>query len=188
MIKKTESEIRQLLESQTLEVKKALSLMREGVVALNSMVNTDEGLGRIVFGIDPDGTVCGVEPGNLDKAQISIAQHIQSKFEPTLHCQIEVWDCEGKSLIVVAGRRAQACPYHEYNGRAFIREGSMSRQLSLVEKQNLFKRRNRDQHNGPWKCDRCGSIAGMLSAITVSDQGVRKSYNCRCGGEWWPAT
>jgi predicted HTH transcriptional regulator len=93
------------------------------------MVNTDQGIGYVVFGIDPNGIICGVDPGNLDKAQITIAQHFDNKFEPQLQLNIEIWECNSVSLIAVHGRRAPSCAYHEYDGRAFIREGSISRQL-----------------------------------------------------------
>jgi predicted phosphodiesterase len=52
---------------------------------------------------------------------------------------------------------------------------------------SLQRRRNRDLHTGPWKCDRCGAWVGVLVSFVMTDQGVRKSYACDCGGEYWPA-
>jgi hypothetical protein len=54
-------------EGQTTEFKKSLALKREAMEALCSMVNADVAWGTVIFGIEPNGTVCGVDPGNLDK-------------------------------------------------------------------------------------------------------------------------
>jgi GTPase len=77
-------------ESQTLEFKKSLSLQREGLEALCAMVNSDLAQGTVVFGIEPNGTICGIEKGNLDKAQRSLSQVLRSKFEPQLAAQIKI--------------------------------------------------------------------------------------------------
>jgi predicted HTH transcriptional regulator len=140
------------------------------------MVNADAAQGTVVFGIAPDGESVGVEPGDLDKAQRSLSQTISSKFEPRLQCTIHDAQLEGQRFVIVRSTRNRDIPYHEFDGRAFIREGTVTRQLSLPEKQSLQRSRNRNLHPGPWKCDRCGSWVGMLMSIVVTDQGVRKSY------------
>jgi len=180
------NDFKETTESQHLEFKKSLSLRKDALEALNAMVNSDAAKGCVVFGIDPQGAVVGIEPGNLDSAQQSLSQHIREKFEPALVHTIEILDCEGKVLLTIQAERSKNTPYHEYDGRAFIREGSSNRQLSLQEKKGFTKRRDRDQHNGPWKCDGCGSVVGMLMNMNVSDQGVTKSYYCDCGGSYWP--
>lgn len=51
-----------------------------------------------------------------------------------------------------------------------------------------LRRRKREQHNGPWRCDRCGSMTLMLLSGRLTDKGLEKSYTHHpCGGEWWPA-
>jgi hypothetical protein len=87
---------------------------------------------------------------------------------------------------MLQAHRNRDVPYHEFDGRAWIREGTTTRQLSAAEKQSLQRVRDRDLHNGPWKCDRCGSIAGMLASIEFGPAGPRKTYRCSCGGEYWP--
>jgi len=175
-------------ESQTLEFKKSLSLWREGLKALCAMVNCDLARGMVIFGIKRDGTVCGIEQGNLDTAQRSISQAIRSKFEPQLPAQIEVEELSGRTVLVLSAERYQGIAYYEYDGRAWIRQGTENRRLSLAEKQHLTRRRNRDTHSGPWKCDRCGALVGALYSYEVSDEGMKKTYKCKCGGEFWPAT
>lgn len=179
-------EVRKLAEVQTVEFKKSLSLRKEALKALCGMINSDSAAGTVLFGVSPDGSISGIEPGNLDSAQKKLVQNVRQKFDPPVVCNIEVLECEDKYLIRLKADRALGVSYHEYDGRAYIREGSTTRQLSYDEKQQLSKKRNRDQHNGPWRCDRCGSVVGMLFSMVVTDQGVKKSYDCRCGGEFWP--
>jgi predicted HTH transcriptional regulator len=150
------------------------------------MINTNYAKGKVLFGVAPDNSICGIEPGNLDTAQKSLVQNIRNRFDPPIMCSIEILECDDKSLILLEAERNLEVPYHEYDGRAYIREGSSNRQLSYAEKQQLLTKRNRDKHNGPWKCDRCGAIVGMLISMEITDQGVKKSYDCECGGQFWP--
>jgi predicted HTH transcriptional regulator len=184
----TNRDIIKLAETQSIEFKKSLSLQKEAFEALCGMINCDAATGLVLFGVAPDGVVIGIEPGNLDSAQRKLAQSIQQKFDPTIFPSIEVLDCEGKYLVLLKAQREKSVAYHEYDGRAYIREGTRNRQLSVTEKQRLHKRRTRDQHNGPWMCDKCSSFIGMLNQLVVTNEGVYKTYKCKCGGEFWPAT
>lgn len=173
-------------ETQTIEFKKSLSLQKEALETLCGMINTDDGRGGVLFGIEPDGRICGVEPGNLDKAQISLVNHIRQKIQPPIVCNVEILEFEEKHLILLRAERTSEIVYHEYDGRAFIRVGSSTRQLSFEEKQRYSMRRNRDKHNGPWKCSQCNSWVGVLISMDMKDGAVKKSYKCPCGGEFWP--
>jgi len=181
---------RHRVESQTIEFKKSLALRKEALEALCGMVNADVGRGTVVFGLDPKGSVVGVEPGDLDMAQRSLSDHIRNKFDPTLIHTLGLGEAEGKIVVILEAQRARGIPYHEYDGRAYIREGSTSRQLSVAEKGRLVRARDRDQHNGPWRCDTCGAMAGNLSQpiFTATPTGlqVTRGYQCGCGGEFWP--
>lgn len=57
-------EIRRLGETQTVELKKSLSLQREALEALCGMINSDSATGTVIFGVSPDGNICGVEEGS----------------------------------------------------------------------------------------------------------------------------
>jgi predicted RNA-binding Zn-ribbon protein involved in translation (DUF1610 family) len=151
------------------------------------MINADSGQGSVVFGVAPDGQVVGVESGNLDTAQRSIQQTISNKFAPPIQCTMRVLEVDSKRVILLSAQRNRDVPYHEFDGRAFIREGTATRQLNFAEKQGLQRQRNRDLHSGPWKCDRCGMRVGVFSSIVMTDQSLHKSYVCpQCGGEFWP--
>lgn len=175
-------------ESQELEFKKSLSLRREGLKALCAMVNSDLARGTVVFGIEADGTICGIEQGNLDTAQRSVSQDIRNKFEPPLVVQMQVEELTGQKVLVISAERYRDIPYHEYDGRAWVRQGTENRRLNLAEKQYLMKRRDRDTHPGPWRCDRCGKWVGVLYNFEISSGGMEKTYKCECGGQFWPAT
>jgi predicted HTH transcriptional regulator len=175
-------------EGQTTEFKKSLSLKREAMEALCSMVNADAAQGTVIFGVGPDGAICGVEPGNLDKAQLSLSQSIKSSFDPPLQTEIYTGELEGKQIVRITAQRPRSIPYHEFEGRAWIRQGSEKRLLTLAEKDHLRRMRDRAFHPGPWKCDRCGSWVGQLSIVTLTAEGPKKTYDCHCGGQFWPST
>jgi predicted HTH transcriptional regulator len=184
----TKDELRRLIETQGVERKKSLSERREGLKSLNAMVNADSATGLVLFGVAPDGVVAGIEPGDHDKAQRSLAQHIRQKFAPSVSFEIDALDCEGKCVLAVRGRREATTPLCEYDGKAFIREGSINRQLDLSEKLAIIRRRDRDQHPGPWRCDRCGSWVGQFQSVVFDGKSLRRTYECDCGGQFWPAT
>jgi hypothetical protein len=149
------------------------------------MLNTEIGAGMVLFGISPENDVVGIG-GNLDSAQRTLAQHIQQKFDPSIVCSIKIEDYKDKKILMLSAKRPNDVIYYEYDGRAFIKEGSTKRCLSYQEKQSLLSKRDRDHHNGPWKCDKCGSFVGILSSIVITKEGPKKSYKCDCGGEYWP--
>jgi len=152
------------------------------------MVNANVGQGTIVFGVDPSGSVSGIEPGNLDKAQRTLSQAITDNFDQPLSPEIWTETVEGKPVIHISAKRLRTVPYHEYAGRAWTRQGSENRQLTLSEKDHLRKCRDRSNYPGPWKCDRCGAVVGQLISMKRTDEGIEKTYNCNCGGQFWPAT
>ena len=175
-------------ESQTLELKRSLSLQDKGLEALCAMMNSDLATGIVIFGVEPNKSICGVEVGNLDTAQRSLSQTIKGKFDPSLVALLEIKEINGKTLLIISAKRDKSVPYYEYDGRAWIREGSTNRLLSLSEKQALTRQRNRDTHSGPWKCDKCGAWVGVLCSVELTDKGMKKTYKHSCGGEFWPAS
>ncbi len=183
----TPDDLRGLIETQSVECKQSLSEKREGMEALNAMVNAESAAGLVLFGVAPDHTIVGIEPGDVEKSQRSLGQHIRDKFCPMIRFEIEAVNCDSKWVLVVRAMREPHVPLCEYDGRAYIREGSAKRQLPLPEKLQLIRRRDRDQHPGPWRCSRCGSVAGQVSSMVFDGETMRRTYDCDCGGEYWPA-
>ena len=132
--------ILQIGETQSVEFKKSLSQMKEGCKALCGMLNTEVGAGMILFGISPENDVVGIG-GNLDSAQRTLAQHIQQKFDPSIIFSIQIEVYKDKKILMLSTKRANDVSYYEYDGRAFIKEGSTKRSLSTQEKKSLNNRR-----------------------------------------------
>jgi hypothetical protein len=103
-----------------------------------------------------------------------------------LRAEIKTAEHEGRQLLILSAARERSVPYHEYDGRAWIRQGSEKRQLTLSEKDCVRRTRDRAFHPGPWKCDRCGALVGQLFSVTLSESGMEKNYDCDCGGQFWP--
>ena len=183
----TREKIRKLAESQQVEFKRSLGRQKEGLKSLTAMVNTDQRKGTVVFGVGPDGEIVGVEPGNLDSAQITLADLARQAIDPSLAVGIELLDCEGTPLVSIFAERSRDVPLHEYDGRAFLREGSSNRRLSFEQRQRLIRSRSRDSHTGPWECDTCKTFTAGLFQTTLTEKGPVRSFECECGGEYWPA-
>lgn len=181
------ADITSLGESQFLEFKRSGSLIKEALADLCAMVNANAGTGIVVLGIEPNGIICGLQDTNLDTLQQTLANHARQKFDPPLQVEMEPASCDGKPILLLRAIRNRGVPFHEYDGRAYIREGSVSRQLTVDEKQHLMLSRNRDLHNGPWRCNKCGAYAGAISCVAITASGPKKVYTHSCGGEWWPA-
>lgn len=92
--------------------------------ALCGFVNTDTAQGLVICGIHSDGSILGVEGGNLDKAQLSNVQHIRAKFDPILQVGLDMLELGEKNLVPLAAARLPGIALHEYDGRAWIREGT----------------------------------------------------------------
>jgi predicted HTH transcriptional regulator len=180
-------QVSKLRESQTHEFKESLSLQKEAFVALCGMLNSETGRGMILFGIKDNSEVIGLGNTGLDTAQKTLVNHAKQKFDPPIQLEVHVLDCEGLPLLAIASHRPRIIQFFEYDGRAHIREGSTTRVLSVGEKMRLSHARNRDLHNGPWTCSRCRTFVGVMSNTRITDSGIYKSYNCPCGGEYWPA-
>ncbi len=130
----------QIGETQSVEFKKSLSQMKEGCKSLCGMLNTEIGAGMVLFGISPENDVVGIV-GNLDSTQRTLVQHIRQKFEPSIICSIKIEDYKDKNILILSAKRPKDVCYYEYGGRAFIKEGSTKRCLSIQEKESLNNNR-----------------------------------------------
>lgn len=127
-------------ETQSVEFKKSLSQTKEGCKTLCGMLNAEVDAGMVLFGISPENEVVGIR-GNLDSAQRSLVQHIQQKFEPSIKVSIQIEEYKSKKILILSAKRSNDVRYYEYDGRAFFKEGSTTRRLSLQEKEDLNNNR-----------------------------------------------
>ena len=129
-----------LVESETIELKKSTSELKEGAIALVSMLNKHQ-RAEIWFGIKNDGTVVGQQVSEKTIRDISktVADHIEPKIYPVIE-QVTV-DSKQCIKLQVKGKEY---PYYAY-GRAYIRVGDEDRQVSARELENLILSKNRDR-------------------------------------------
>jgi predicted HTH transcriptional regulator len=119
------SELLASKETQSVEFKASMATMREGFEQLCAMVNADTARGAVVFGVGPDRAIVGIA-GNLDSLQGTLENHAKQRFAPPLRIEIHAEEHGGRWLLALYGRRLPRIPFHEYGGRAFVREGSRS--------------------------------------------------------------
>lgn len=140
---------RRTVETQTLERKTSLSEQDAGLESLCAMVNAPSARGTVEFGVGPDGQTVGLS-GDLDRAQQSLSQALRAHFQPAgLPHELHVEGREGKSILILAAQRSPGVPFYEYRGRAYIREGSTTRQLTLEEKVALLAARSTNVARAP---------------------------------------
>lgn len=120
-------------ESETVELKKSTSELKEAVISTVAMLNKHQ-LGEVIFGIRNDGTAVGQQVS--DKTIRDISKAIADNVEPKIYPVIAQVTIDGRQCIKlqVAGKDH---PYYAY-GRAYIRVGDEDRQLSARELENLI--------------------------------------------------
>lgn len=129
-------------EAQNTEFKRSLQLRKEAFAALCAMVNAESAHGTVVFGVEDDGTVVGLDDNtDLDTAQRNLANHCAQKIDPPLALELRASTVDGKQVLSMSARRAISVAFHEYGGRAYLRVGTSSRVLTLGEKQRLLAER-----------------------------------------------
>jgi ATP-dependent DNA helicase RecG len=127
-------------ESETLELKKSTSEIKEAIVSIVSILNKHQH-GELFFGIKNHGVVIGqnVTEKTIRDVSKSIADHIEPKIYPHISC-IEIG---GKAYIKVRFK-GNDIPYFAY-GRAYIRVADEDRQLSVKELEGLILQKNKDK-------------------------------------------
>lgn len=129
-----------LRESETVELKRSTSELREAVVAIAAILNKHHE-GVLYFGVDNGGRVIGQPVSEQTIREVSRA--IAEGIEPKIYPKISKVVLDGKSCVHVEFR-GQEVPYYAY-GRPYMRVGDENRQLSAKELENLILHKNRDK-------------------------------------------
>lgn len=129
-----------LSESETVELKRSTSELREAVVAIAAILNKHHE-GVLYFGVENSGKVIGQQVTEQTIREVSRA--IAEGIEPKVYPKISKAVLGGKSCVHVEFR-GQEVPYYAY-GRAYTRVGDENRQLSAKELENLILHKNRDK-------------------------------------------
>ncbi len=123
-------------ESETLELKKSTSELKEGIISIASILNKHK-MGQLYFGIKNNGTVIGQQIGQDTIRDIS--QAISNHIKPMIFPRVETVQLEGNDCIIVEFEGSENL-YYAY-GKAYMRVGDEDRQMSpgQIEKQILKK-------------------------------------------------
>lgn len=100
----------QLIESETLELKKSTSELKAGVVSLVAMLNKHH-RGELWFGIKNDGTAVGqsISEASLREVSRAMGDHIEPKVYPSVekvmvdkkHCIVSGYWWRGKKFLIM---------------------------------------------------------------------------------------
>ncbi|MFA6569136.1 MAG: ATP-binding protein [Victivallales bacterium] len=158
-------------ESETIEFKKGLAELKEGIVSIAAILNK-HGEGRLWFGIRNCGKAVGVEVN--EKTLRDLSQSIAAHIEPRIYPRISHESLDGKTCIEVFFRGKDA-PYFAY-GRCYMRVADEDRQLSSRELENLILAKNRKFMH--WDGELCNADP------TEINENKLKHFVERSGLEW----
>ncbi len=120
-------------ETEMLEFKKTTGEMKEAMVSMSSILNK-HGIGTILFGVKPDGDVCGQEVSESSLRDVSRA--VYENIRPQIYPAIEEIILDGKHLIRVEFN-GKDTPYSAA-GRYYLRTADEDREVSPNELKNFF--------------------------------------------------
>jgi ATP-dependent DNA helicase RecG len=138
-----------LKESETLELKRSTSELKEAIISIVAILNK-HGRGELYFGVRRDGEIIGQDVS--EKTLRDVSKAISDNIEPKIYPQVIDTSLEYKKCIRVEFCGDEA-PYLAY-GRAYIRVGDEDRQLSAKELENMILKKNKDKLR--WDTAVCG--------------------------------
>lgn len=130
----------EFIESETLELKKSTSEIKEAVISISSILNKHQH-GELYFGIKNSGDVTG--QNITEKTLRDVSKAISDNIEPKIYPLIKHIKLKGKSCIKVQFKGTDI-PYYAH-GRAYIRVADEDRQLSAKELEGLILKKNKDK-------------------------------------------
>ena len=120
-------------ESETLELKRSTSELKEAIISIVAILNKHQG-GRLYFGIRNNGEVIGQTIG--EETLRDVTKAIAAHIEPRIYPKVTHETIEGKNCVMVDFQGTDP-PYFAY-GRPYIRTGDEDRQLSVKELGSLI--------------------------------------------------
>ncbi|EFK07435.1 divergent AAA domain protein [delta proteobacterium NaphS2] len=128
-----------LKESETVELKKSLAELRQGLVSIAAILNKHQA-GTLWFGVRNNGTIAGIDAN--EKTLRDLSQSIAAHIEPRIYPRISEVSVQGKQCIKVEFSGDET-PYFAY-GRAFMRVADEDRQLSVRQLKDLIAAQSRE--------------------------------------------
>ena len=127
-------------ESETLELKKSTSELKEAIISIASILNKHQ-KGELYFGVRNDGIIVGQTVTESTIREIS--KTISDNIEPKIFPKINEITLEAKKCVHVEFY-GNNVPYYAY-GRAYVRVGDEDRQLSAKEIEKVILEKNKDR-------------------------------------------
>ena len=128
-----------LKESETVELKKSLAELKQGLISIAAILNKHQA-GTLWFGVRNDGAITGIDAN--EKTLRDLSQSIAAHIEPKIFPQISEVNIDGKCCIKIEFS-GDDTPYFAY-GRAFMRVADEDRQLSVNQLKTLFVAQSRE--------------------------------------------
>jgi len=132
-----------LRETETIELKKSTSELKETIISIAAMLNKHQE-GEVYFGIRNNGEIAGMDitENTIREVLKAIADYIEPKIYP----KVTKVNIDGRTYLHVEFQGEES-PYYAF-GRVYIRVGDEDRQLSAKEIENMIVRKNR--HHLRW--------------------------------------
>lgn len=146
-------------ESETVELKKCTSELKEAVISISAILNKHNH-GEIYFGVKNDGAVVGQQIGT--KTLRDISRTISENIEPKIYPKIREIRINNKTCIKI-GFEGKDIPYFAF-GRAYMRVADEDRQISARELEHLIIKKNKDKLH--WDKEIC--LQAKLSDISAT--------------------
>ena len=150
-----------MTETETVELKKSLAELKQGLISLAAMLNK-HGQAELWFGIAPNGKAVGLEIN--EKTLRDVSQAITAHIEPAIYPHITQQRIDGKHCLHIKAEGWQQ-PYLAY-GRAYMRVADEDKKLSASELKNLILQNNQDALR--WETEPSGLTLEQLNPETIS--------------------
>lgn len=150
-----------MTETETVELKKSLAELKQGLISLAAMLNK-HGQAELWFGIAPNGKAVGLEIS--EKTLRDVSQAITAHIEPAIYPHITQQRIDGKHCLHIKAEGWQQ-PYLAY-GRAYMRVADEDKKLSASELKNLILQNNQDALR--WENEPSGLTLEQLNPEKIS--------------------
>jgi ATP-dependent DNA helicase RecG len=128
-----------LQESETVELKKSLAELKQGLTSIAAILNKHQA-GTLWLGVRSDGSIIGLDVN--EKTLRDLSQAIAAHIEPKIFPKITKVPLAGKNCIKIEFK-GDDTPYFAY-GRAFIRVADEDRQLSVKQLKDFIAAQSRE--------------------------------------------
>jgi ATP-dependent DNA helicase RecG len=164
-----------LTESESLECKKSLAELSEGMVSISAILNK-HGAGDLWFGISPKGIPVGMDvtEATLRRVSQAIAAHIDPKIYP----EVTREELGGKACVHVRFSGNQP-PYYAH-GRPYIRVADEDRQMAASELESMILAKH--------QIDRSWDSAPTDDPRFELDEELLRAFVEKAGLRWKDAT